>query len=317
MEISVIIPTYNRAHLIGQTIDSVLNQVRPPDEIIVVDDGSTDDTAEIVSSYDSRVRYIRQANCGSPGAVRNKGAAEAKGDCIAFIDSDDLWLPDKLEKQMALLEASPELAMVWAYSEGIDDVGNKIPDNIWGTIPDQILGRRVPEDNFLALLAVNFMASHTPVIRSTAFADAGGFDPAVLYSEDHDLWLRISRTHKIDCINEVLAYHRVHNGNYSADMRLFVHYLVEVVRRNRPDEHCSKLHKNWYAISLKMARRRAAEALITHAYKAATTQIDSFSCLSRAMGYDPLFCSRNSHIYKNWIKLAVRILLKRSEANSG
>src|SRR5689334_2160139 len=99
--VSVVIPTYNRAELVGEAIDSVLGQSRPPLEVIVVDDGSTDDTADVVGRYGARVVYLRQPNCG-PATARNVGVARARGDLIALLDSDDRWLPRKLELQVPL-----------------------------------------------------------------------------------------------------------------------------------------------------------------------------------------------------------------------
>ena len=101
--VSAIIPTYNRAHLVTEAIDSVLAQTYPHIEVIVVDDGSTDDTMARLAPYGSRIRVIRQENAG-PAAARNKGIAASSGGLVAFLDSDDLWLPAKIERQVRLLQ---------------------------------------------------------------------------------------------------------------------------------------------------------------------------------------------------------------------
>ncbi len=112
--ISVIIPTYNRASMIGAALDSVLSQAGEDDEIIVVDDGSTDNTAAVLAAYGDRIRCIRQTNAGA-GAARNRGIAESRHDLIAFLDSDDEFLPGKLDLQAALMDARPDL--VYSYGE--------------------------------------------------------------------------------------------------------------------------------------------------------------------------------------------------------
>jgi glycosyltransferase involved in cell wall biosynthesis len=113
-KISVVIPSYNRAHYIEKTIDSVLEQKRDDIEIILVDDGSTDNTRELVQNkYGDQVRYVYQENQGIPGA-RNTGIKNAQGDYIAFLDSDDYWHPNKLEQQMALIAEHPEYGLLAA-----------------------------------------------------------------------------------------------------------------------------------------------------------------------------------------------------------
>ena len=111
--VSVIIPTYNRADLIRETIDSVLSQTYPEFEILICDDGSTDNTQEIINSYnDSRIKYLYQKNSGLPAKARNLGLQVAKGSYIAFVDSDDIWLPTKLAKQIQILQKKPQIMAV-------------------------------------------------------------------------------------------------------------------------------------------------------------------------------------------------------------
>src|SRR5436190_15605234 len=123
--VSIIVPTYNRAYCIEKTLDSALAQTHGDLEIVVVDDGSTDDTEALMArryGAEPRVRYIRQANTGVTGA-RNHGLREARGDYIAFLDSDDLWLPWKLEAQLACLAAVPEAGMVWTDMDAMNTDG--------------------------------------------------------------------------------------------------------------------------------------------------------------------------------------------------
>src|SRR3954470_1810603 len=117
--VSVIIPTYNYARYLPQAIDSALGQTHAPLEVIVVDDGSTDDTPRVLEAYASRIRVIRQANQGA-GAARNAGIAAARGEYVAFLDSDDLWRRDKLELQLARFREEPDLGLVHAGVETVD-----------------------------------------------------------------------------------------------------------------------------------------------------------------------------------------------------
>ncbi|HEY9644827.1 MAG TPA: glycosyltransferase family A protein [Chroococcidiopsis sp.] len=112
--VSVIIPVYNREAYVGDAIRSVLGQTVPPAEVIVVDDGSSDRSAEIIQSFGPPVRYVAQANSGA-AVARNRGVDLATGELLAFLDSDDRWQPDKLERQLAALQAQPELAMVFGH----------------------------------------------------------------------------------------------------------------------------------------------------------------------------------------------------------
>ena len=123
MNVSSIIPTFNRSKVLARAIESALSQLRPSDELIVVDDGSTDGTPDLLRSYtDSRLRYIQQPN-GGAGAARNRGAAEARGELLAFLDSDDEWLPGKLELQRRLMESRPDV--LFCFTDFIREYGGR------------------------------------------------------------------------------------------------------------------------------------------------------------------------------------------------
>ncbi|GAH74960.1 unnamed protein product, partial [marine sediment metagenome] len=165
--VSVIIPTYNRAYLIGRAIQSVLNQTYQDFEIIVVDDGSTDDTEEIVRSFkDKRIGYVRHEKNKGAAAARNTGIKAAKSEYIAFQDSDDEWLPEKLEKQMKVFEnAPPEVGVV--YTDFLRIKGNKkihIPFS-WVTQKEGNIHKE--------LLKGNFVTTQSVVIRKKCFKKSG------------------------------------------------------------------------------------------------------------------------------------------------
>lgn len=199
--ISVVITAYNASKWIRGTIDSILAQTYPVLEVIVVDDGSTDDTAEIVSSYGENVKYVYQGNSGQPMA-RNLGIRKCKGSFIAFVDADDYWHSQKLEKQIDLIR-SQGWAWVVSDSEWINGKGEKM----------KMPGPPMQEGDVLeALLMGNFIISATPIIRRDVFDQVGFFnqDPSARIGEDWDMWLRIAARYPLGIVSEKLTFVRVH-----------------------------------------------------------------------------------------------------------
>ena len=171
LTVSVVIPAYNATATIAAAIESALAQTRPPDEIVVVDDGSKDDTSAVVERFGPVVRLVRQANAGC-GQARNTGAREARGTWLAFLDADDLWLPTKLERQLPET-ADPRIAVVVCrmYNE-----------------EGQLLGRRLTFDD---LWTRNDAIVSSSLVRRSAFEQAGGFWKERA-CEDYHLWLRLT-----------------------------------------------------------------------------------------------------------------------------
>jgi GT2 family glycosyltransferase len=209
--ISVVTAVRNASPWIAETIESVLQQTCPPHELIVVDDGSTDDTCEVVSRYRSSLRLIR-IDARGKSVGKNVGIRAASGDYIAFIDGDDLWLPQKLEVQAKVLLARPGLA--WVYSDSFLFEGNT--DKSLGTF-GQI--SCLHEGNVLrSLLLCDFIPALTVVVRRDVFQDVGDFDEKLLryQPEDWDLWLRIAAVYPVALVNEPLARYRVHASSLTA-----------------------------------------------------------------------------------------------------
>lgn len=206
--ISVVIPAYNASCWIAETIGSVLAQTYRRKEIIVVDDDSTDDTPAIVRSFRG-VTYLRKEN-GGEGSARNVGISESSGEYVAFLDSDDLWHPEKLSLQYDLLSAS---GLAWCYSDALAFDGDT------GRIlhPMSRIQRPRSGDVLVRLFLGDFIPCPTPLIRKTVFEDVGLFDesPELLMRADWDLWLRIAAKHKVGFIDKPLAYYRVHPGSGS------------------------------------------------------------------------------------------------------
>jgi glycosyltransferase involved in cell wall biosynthesis len=194
--VSVIIPAYNAGECIGRAIESVLGQSYPEYEIVVVDDGSTDNTAEIVRQYGDKVRYIYQKNAGV-AVARNAGIAVARGDWIAFLDADDEWLPNKLKAQMDLLARNPELR--WCGANRFQSDGTRKAPVGSSDIIAQALGTSDAFPSYFAAAAsgVCNIQTSTLVVRKRIFAQLGGFDPnREVMDEDLDMWLRIAHYHR-------------------------------------------------------------------------------------------------------------------------
>ena len=208
MRISTIIPTYNNASFLKEAIDSVLAQTHPAHEIIVVDDGSTDDTGAVVQAY-PQVKYIKKEN-GGPNSARNAGLAQATGELVAFLDADDRWEPVKLEKQIQLFEQNPALGLVYANYKNIGTDGMDRPD-----IPTVPIDPQMRGNVFARLLERNMIlgSSSNVLIKKSVFDAVGVFDETLRVGEDWDMWLRIAEQFPIDYINEVLVAIRRHMQN--------------------------------------------------------------------------------------------------------
>ncbi|HEV7264441.1 MAG TPA: glycosyltransferase [Falsiroseomonas sp.] len=210
--VSVVVPTFNRASLLARALESVLAQSYGHFEVLVVDDASTDNTAEVVAAFgDRRLRYLRQPRNAGVAMARNRGLAEAKGALIAFLDSDDEWAPEKLARQVALMRRRPDrVGLVYTgvleYGAGGDRIER---------IPDQ------RGDLWREMLHRNVMTSASGVmIRREVAETVGGFDPGLPAIEDYEYWARIARFYEFDCVPEPLAiYHNEGTGEEAARIR--------------------------------------------------------------------------------------------------
>jgi glycosyltransferase involved in cell wall biosynthesis len=232
--VSVIIPTYNRAQLISDSIDSVLSQVDLVREIIVVDDGSTDHTSTILSKYLHPVRYLRQQNRG-PSAARNLGLAEAQGEFVAFQDSDDLWAAQKLSQQVEFMRRQPEVDFVFG------DMANFTVDPKFQTTPE-IKNRSLHdylvknaynlEDLFEWLVVENVVPTPTVLARRAAIQKVGFFDEKLRLAEDLEYWLRSLDSCRWGFLNSILLYRRRHASNLISDQVSRNRALLEVLNRS-------------------------------------------------------------------------------------
>jgi GT2 family glycosyltransferase len=205
--VTVIVAVHNAELYIAETLDSIRSQTFRDFEVIVVDDGSTDRTPQVVARY-PEVRYIRQSNQGQPVA-RNVGIKAALGTYVAFLDADDLWLPDKLAKQIGYLLKHPEA--VWIYTDAV------VFDSVKSTTIARIGEKHKLCDGMILrqLLLDAFISSPTPVIRRSIFEDLGMFEenPSLRFGEDWNMWLRVAEKYPVAVIPDVLALIRVHGAN--------------------------------------------------------------------------------------------------------
>lgn len=212
--VSVIVATYNRAELIPHAINSILRQSYAHLELVIVSDGSTDNTDSVVASFsDPRIRFISQQHTGLPAAARNRGIAQARGGYIAFCDDDDLWLPDKLKKQVAFMDLRPDVGLCFGYAAMFGDTQYR-------GVTSHLFKRKVAIMTFEELFLASAIPCLTVMVRRQCLEDVGTFDEDPEYrlaAEDYDLWLRISKTYKVACIPEILGEYRVHRANISKD----------------------------------------------------------------------------------------------------
>ena len=209
--VSVVIPTYNYANYLPRAIDSVLAQTFHKYEIIVVDDGSIDNTASVmdayVTKYPDRIHYIYQKNSG-PNAARNKGIESANGELIALLDADDEWLPEKLSKQVSFALNNHQIGMIGCGIQWVKDDGTVIFEGQGVTVPSR-------SELIIHLKMKNFRfgGSSGVVVRKRCFDIVGKFDEELRGSEDRDMWLRIAYQFEIENLRDILVIIHFHETN--------------------------------------------------------------------------------------------------------
>jgi glycosyltransferase involved in cell wall biosynthesis len=235
--ITVVIPCYNQARFLDEAIGSVLQQTHAQRELIVVDDGSTDDTAVVAAKY-PEVRLLRQENRGL-AAARNRGWAAAQGRYLVFLDADDRLRPQALERGLRCLREHPEAA--FAYGRYLNISANGAPLSP-STRPC------VENEHYLHLLKANYIGMHAAVFyRREVFTAVGGFNERLKACEDFDFYLRVARRFPIRCHPEVVAEYRQHGSNMTCDMALMLKSVLNVlysqqchIKENRSYEEAMK-----------------------------------------------------------------------------
>ena len=208
--VTVITPTYNREKFLRYAIDSVLAQTIPDFELIVVDDGSTDNSWKILEEYkvkDNRIRTFWQENQGQ-SVARNRGLAESRGQYLCFIDSDNAWEADKLERQLTFMDENSDVDVVYGDIITIDEHSHEIGRDNMARFSGRITGK---------LLRDNFVSINTSMVRRYCFDQMGGFNERDRLAEDYDLWLRYSTRFNFRYLPGYFAYYRVMADQISSD----------------------------------------------------------------------------------------------------
>lgn len=232
--ISVIIPVYNAEKFIEKTLESIFNQSFTDFEIIVIDDGSTDNTPDILKPYRNKITCIRQENSGGPSSPRNRGINIAKGKYIALFDSDDLMFEGKLQRQVTILDENPEVSLVFSNfitlredepqqhsmfeTEPVKEIINSIPQKKIGGN-----AYRFEKPIYDEILQNNFIGTSTVVFRKKDILEIGLFDTSLIGIEDRDMWLRFGKAGKIFAYTtDVLSYYRYIENSLSRQTKNLV-----------------------------------------------------------------------------------------------
>ncbi len=228
--VSVIIPNYNHARFLGGAIRSVLEQTYRPVEVIVVDDGSTDNSGEVAAAFGDQIRYIYQTNAGL-SAARNTGLRAAKGELIGVLDADDMYEPNFLETLVTALQADPQADGVYCGYQFVDEANNPLP---------QIENRPVsPADLYPALLDGNFFVPESVFLRRRVYDAVGFFDESLRACEDWDVWLRAAKQFRLIHSPHILTRHRVLAGSMSTDPLRMLTARLAVLKKHVGEEPAS------------------------------------------------------------------------------
>jgi glycosyltransferase involved in cell wall biosynthesis len=213
--VSVIVPVYNGERFLAEALDSVCAQGYSPLEVIVVDDGSTDQTAKVVDKFKDKVVYFFQQNSG-PAAARNKGIASARGAFIAFLDADDLWAPNKVERQVDYLLQHPETGCVFTHQRIVIEPGTEWPHWL--------------REEFLQNDHIGYIPSSL-IVRRPVFGQLGNFDPSYRTAEDYDWFFRAKEAGiTMAVLPETLLHKRIHDSNLTRQVKMIHIKLVHAVK---------------------------------------------------------------------------------------
>jgi glycosyltransferase involved in cell wall biosynthesis len=275
--VSVVIPNFNYGHFLPQTIDSVLSQTYTNFEVVVVNNGSTDHSLDVLkdyaNKYPDKVRFIDQENRGQAGA-RNRGIAESRGEFVAFLDADDVWLPSKLEKQINFFQ-DPKIGIVYCgyfiADRDLNRKSAKIPQYKGDVL--ELFARQAG--------AVISGGESTCIVRKAAFAKAGVFDPAMTISTGWDMYRRIANHYTVDFVPEALVLYRQHGSNAHARIDVMEHDVEIRLQKMFADPNSSRIHylrRQSYSISY---------LALSGSYLYALQLVQSIRCALKSILYSP------------------------------
>lgn len=243
MKFSIITITYNRANLIVETIESVLKQTYQNFELLIVDDGSTDNTEEVVTNYTrkykGKIRYIKSKNVGAPSKLRNIGLQHATGEIISILDSDDLWLEEKLEEMYTIFSEHEDVQFTFhnlqhfTQAKGVKDPFYRYKSSFYKNILNELLVGKI-------------LAFPVFSMRSSLVQEVGYFDEDVMEGQ-HDYYLRVATKYKMFYMNKSLTLMRRHESNLSKNFDI-IHSLDAIVSYDKLKK-ANKLNKKQYALS--------------------------------------------------------------------
>lgn len=264
--VSVIIPTYNRAGYLRESVRSALNQTYGNTEVIVVDDGSTDSTREVLEPHieSGRIRYLYQKNSGKPSVARNLGLRHASGEYICFLDSDDIRMEESIAREVDILDRYEEVGMIcsdWLFFKRILSAGRAM-ERSWMTSTkylDKLPGEfiKLSSDDFVIfgknfiyeIFGTNFVFTSSVIIRRDLLDKAGHFDETLKIGEDCDLWLRAGEIKHLAYITDPLVYRRTHSRNITRYLERNITDDTKVLekfmgrRREMPDVVRERFHR--------------------------------------------------------------------------
>jgi glycosyltransferase involved in cell wall biosynthesis len=274
--VSVVIATYNMGRYLPEALESALSQDYPALEVRIVDDGSGDDTAQVLERWrdDARVHVHVQANAGQTRA-KNRGIADSRGDFIAFLDADDVWLPGKLRRQMALFAAHPQVGVVYSDYECMDGEGRPLPKGPTPMRRGRITG---------PLLIDNFVSFSSSVVRRSCLEACGAFDESLDMGIDYELWLRLSASYSFDFVPEATLRYRIWPGSMSKNFKKRYASAIRIM------EGFLERHPN--AVAAQLVREAWAHTYVGRGNITLWREKDrkaAFSDYFRALRYEPCY----------------------------
>jgi len=273
--VSVITPTYNRADFVLEAVNSVLSQTYDRFELLIVDDGSEDNTREILEPLleDARIRYFYQENQGQ-SVARNLALSHAKGEFVCFLDSDNAWTPEKLASQLAVFREKPDVDVIYGDIITIDSKGNELSRSNM---------RRYSGNIAFQMLKDNCVSMNTAMARKKCFDEMGGLSGQRRVADDYELWLKLSSRYQFHYVPEYLAYYRVMPDQISSDKtrRFNVNQsIIEDFRKDFPETLSEARFNEAFAFFYtRKARYLASEG----------NRREALTCIYRAMRYRPFY----------------------------
>jgi glycosyltransferase involved in cell wall biosynthesis len=282
VKVTAAITTYNRAAFLPGALESVFAQTRIPDEVLVVDDGSDDDTPEVLASYGDRIRVVRQENSGR-SAARNRAVEEARSGLLSFLDSDDVWLPDKLERQVPVFERSDRVGMVHGHVDLIDAEGERLAEE--SERHHELFSAAHRGGVTYAGYAFDCRCfSSALTARVDALRDVGLYDPALLL-DDYDVYLRLALDWEIEFLEgPPVALYRHHEGQMTT-------YELTMGQIQTAEKHLRLLAERSDVPDRELARRNF-ELMLARSWAVLGEQGKSRRHLLRALRLDPKLIGR-------------------------